>query len=73
MLKTGMDVAEYFNVFNYGPPRQQKFMKCKDKETMAGTGVNPKSTLVLSGKLGGELDKNTPVPQDVLIMENLDT
>ena len=40
MLKTRMGVAQYYTVFNYGPPRPQKELKYQHRTILAGPGVN---------------------------------
>ena len=45
MLKTGMEVAQEYTVFNYGPPRPQKYLKPQDITIVAGPEVKPKKFL----------------------------
>ena len=41
MLKTGMEVAQDYTVFNYGSPIQQKELKYEDRTIVSGPGTNP--------------------------------
>ena len=36
MLKTGMEVAQYCTIFNYGTPRRQKDLNSQDKKIVTG-------------------------------------
>ena len=40
MLKTGMEVAQYYTVFNYVPPIPQEDIKYQDRTVVTGPGVN---------------------------------
>ena len=57
MLKTGVEVAENWTVFNYGPPRPQKGVKFIDRKIMVETGVNLTSESVISGNNKGGIGK----------------
>ena len=39
MLKIGTEVSQYYNVFNYGPPRPQKDISSQDRTIVSGPGV----------------------------------
>ena len=43
MLKTVMEVAQDYTVFDYGPRIPQKDVKSKDRTILAGPGVNPET------------------------------
>ena len=40
MMKTGMEVAQDYTVFDYGPPRPQKDINPQDRTIVAVPGVN---------------------------------
>ena len=71
MLKTGMEVAQYYNVFNFVPPRPQNNVNSQDRNIVAGTGLNlaPKCFLPVSSKQ--KVGKETP--PNLLLMDNLET
>ena len=41
LLKTGLKVAQYYIIFNYGPPIPQKDLKSQDRTIVADPGMNP--------------------------------
>ena len=49
MLKTGMEVAQYYNVFNYGTPIPQKQLKPQYIKTVSGSWVKTAPTFILPG------------------------
>ena len=49
MLKTGMEVAQDYTVFNYGSPKSQKFLKYQYMTIVSRPGVNPAPKFVLPG------------------------
>ena len=44
-----MEVVEYYNIFNYGPPISQKEFNSRYRKIVSGPGVNPPLTLVFPG------------------------
>ena len=71
MLKTGMELAQYYNIFNYVPPRPHKYLKSQDRKIVAGPGMNTAPNVVLPGHSKDKFEKETP--PDVLIVDNLET
>ena len=71
MLKIVMEVAQYYNVFNYGPPRPQKDLKSQDRKIVAGPGMKPETKFVLPGNIKEKFGKENP--PDSLIIDNLET
>ena len=49
MMKTGMEVSQYYTVFNCGPPRPQKKLKTQDITIVAGPVMKPAPELVPPG------------------------
>ena len=49
MFKTGMEVAQYYTVFNCGPPRPQKYLKPQYITIVAGPGMKPVPKFILPG------------------------
>ena len=41
MLKIGMEVAQYYTVFNFVLPSPQKYLNAQDITTVAGPGMKP--------------------------------
>ena len=41
MKRTGMEVAQYYTVFNYGPPRPQKQDESQYRMIVARPGMKP--------------------------------
>ena len=41
VLKTGMEVAQYFTVFNYGHTSPQKYLKSQGRTKVPQAGMNP--------------------------------
>ena len=39
MLKTGLEVAQYYTVFNYGPTSPHKYLNSQDITIVSGTGM----------------------------------
>ena len=62
MLKAGTKMAQYYTVFNYGPPIQT---------IVAGTGTNLSPRLVLPGNSKEKF--GTEITPDVLLMDKLET
>ena len=71
MLKTVMEVAQYYNFFNYRNPIPQKYLKSQDRTIVAGPGMNLAPKFVLSGHSKEKVGKETP-PYE-LIIDNLET
>ena len=49
MLKTGMELAQDYTIFNYVLPIPQKDLKSQDRTIVAGPGMNPAPKFVLPG------------------------
>ena len=49
MLKTRMEVAQYYAVFNYGPPRPHKYLRSQDRTTVDRPGMKPAPKMVPPG------------------------
>ena len=49
MLKTVIEVAQDYTVFNYRPPIPQKYLKPQDRTIVAGPGMKPAPKYVLPG------------------------
>ena len=60
ILKTEMEVAQYYTDFNYGPPRPQKDLKYQNITILEGTGMNLAPKCVLLGNSKGKVGKNPP-------------
>ena len=60
MLKTGMEVAQDYTAFNYGPPRPQKYLNPQDRKIVAGPGMNLAQKFVLPGHSKEKVGKETP-------------
>ena len=71
MLRIGMEVAQYYTVFNYGPPRPQKDLKYQGKTIVAQSCMKPVPNCVLPGHSKEKIGKE--IPPDVLIVDNLET
>ena len=63
MLKTVMEVAQYYIVFNYGPPIPQKYLNTQDRTIVTGPGMNPAPKFVLPGHSKEKNEKDPPLPQ----------
>ena len=61
MLKTGMEVAQGYTVFNYGRPRAQKDTKYKDRTIVAGPGAHLAPKMVLSRNSKDKFGKDPPI------------
>ena len=59
MLKTVMEVAQYYTVFDYGPPILQKDLKSQNRKIVEGLGMKPQPKCVLpchsKEKVGNEI------------------
>ena len=70
MMKTGMEVSQYYTVFNYRPQIPQKELNTQCIKIVAGTGMKPEPKLVpprhRKEKVGNE------TPPYALIMDNLE-
>ena len=69
MLKTFMEVAQYYTVLNYGTPTPQKDLNPQDRTIVARPGMKPAPKFVLLGHSKYKVWNETP--PDVLIMDNL--
>ena len=49
MMKSGMEVYQYYTVFKYGPPRPQKELNSQDRTIVAGPLMKLASKLVTLG------------------------
>ena len=66
-----MEVAQYYTVFNYVPPRLQRDLNPQYRTIMAVSGMNPAQNFVLPGNSKDKVGKETP--PDAFIMDNLET
>ena len=71
MLKTGMEVAQDYIVFNYGPPIPQKYLNPQDRTIVASPGMKLAPKFVLPEHSKEKAVKKPP--QYVLIMNNSET
>ena len=71
MLKTGMEVVQYYTVFNYGPPRPQKDLNPQYRTIISEPGMKPAIKLFLPWHSKEKVGKETP--PYALIMDNLET
>ena len=58
-MKTGMQVSQYYNVFNYVPPIPQKELNPQDITIVAGAGIKPAPKLVPPGRIKEKVEKET--------------
>ena len=49
MLNTVLELDQHYNVFNYGPPRPQKYLNPQDIKILAGPGMKPAPNIVFPG------------------------
>ena len=49
MLKIGMELAQYYTVFNCRPPRTQKYLNPQDRTILAGIGTKPATKFLSQG------------------------
>ena len=71
MLKTGLEVDQYYTVFNYGPPSPQKDLKSQEITVVSGPGMKPAPIFSLPGHRREKTEMETP--PDTMIMDNLET
>ena len=71
MTKTGMEVSQYYTVFNYGPPIPHKELNHQDITIVAGTGMKPAPQISPPGQSKEKVGKEPP--PDALIMDNSET
>ena len=60
MLKTGLEVAQDYTVFSYGPQRPQKYLKPQNKKILAGPGMKPAPKFVLPEHIKEKTEKDPP-------------
>ena len=60
ILKTGMEVSQYYTVFNYRPPIPQKDLKPQDRKIVAGPGMKPAPIFFLPEHSKEKFGKETP-------------
>ena len=70
LLKTGMEVAKYYNVFKYRPPIPQKDLNSQGITIVAQAGMKPAPKFVLPGHRKEKIGKETS--PDAFIMYNLE-
>ena len=63
ILKTGMEVAQDYTVFNHGPPIPQKDLKSQDRTIVAGPGMKPAPIFFLPGHIKKNIGKAPPPPR----------
>ena len=49
ILRKGMEVAQYYTVFNYGPPIPHKDLKSQVRTIVAQPGMKPAPKIILPG------------------------
>ena len=59
MLKTGIEVAQYYTVFIYGPQLPQKDVNYHDRTIVTWPGVNPAPKFVLPGNREDKFGKES--------------
>ena len=57
VLKTGMELAQDYTVFNYRPPRPQKDLKSQDRTIVAGPGMKSVPNFLLPGNSKEKVSK----------------
>ena len=57
MLKTGMELAQDYTVFNYKPPRPQKDLKSQDRTIVTDPGMKPVPKIILSVNIKEKVGK----------------
>ena len=62
MLKTGMEVDQYYTVFNYRPPIPQKDLNYQDRTIVAHPGMNLAPNFFLLGHSKEKVGKEPPPP-----------
>ena len=72
ILKTGMELAQDYTVFNCGHPRPHKYLKSQGITIMAQPGINPAPNFFFPRHIKEETGK-APPPPDSLIVDNLET
>ena len=60
MLKTGMEVAQDYNIFSYGLPIPQKELKPQDREIVARPGMKPEPFFFSQGTANRNLERKPP-------------
>ena len=60
MLKRGMEVDQYYTVFNYGPRRPHKDLNYQDRTIMDQPGINTAPKFVLPGHRKEKFGKEPP-------------
>ena len=60
MLKTGMRMDQDYTVFNYGPPRLQKYLNPQDITILVGPRMKPAPKLFSQGTLKRKLGMKPP-------------
>ena len=70
ILKTGIELAQEYTFFNYGPPRPHKDINYQDITIVAWPGFNLAPIFFLPGNSKEKVGKETP--PDALIVNNLE-
>ena len=70
MLKIGMEVDQYYTIFNYRPPSPQKYLKSQGRKIVAQAGMMPAPKHFLPGHSKEKIRKEPP--PDALIVDNLE-
>ena len=60
MLKTGLEVAQDYNVSNYRPPIPQKYLNLQDRTIVARPGIKPSPKYFLPGHSKEKVGKDPP-------------
>ena len=71
ILKKGIEVDQYYTVFNYGHPIPQKEIKSQDRKIVAGPGMKSATKLVLPGNRKEKFGKETS--PDEFIRDNVES
>ena len=71
ILKTGMEVAQYYTVFKYRPPSSQKYLKYQCRIIVSHIGMKPEPIFLYPRAHKEKFGKETP--SYALIMDNLET
>ena len=60
MMKIGMEVAQDYTVFNYGPSIPQKYLNLQDRSIVARPGMKPSPKYFLPGNRKKKVGKDPP-------------
>ena len=60
MMKTGMEVTQYYTIFNCGPPIPQKELNPQDRTIVAGARMKPVPIFFSQGTSKIKLGRKPP-------------